>query len=145
MGEKQSIATPEEKLSSLGVTNKDISATLTVLKEASTPNDLVRGIVSRKWTCDEEQFLLPMFRPLYLRDPDVKQAVLNDLSSSGIPTDVINIYFTDLGNQPYLPFHLGHQEIDVGKRKVFIEEAKRTMLSTMRAYLGLEDNAVSTS
>lgn len=144
MEEKQITATPEEKLSSLGV-NKYISDTLAVLKAASTPEDLVREIVSRKWTCDEEQFLLPMLRPLYLRDPGVKQAVLNDPSFSGIPTDVINIYFTDLGNQPYLPFHLGHQEIDIEKRKAFIEAARKTMLSTMRSYLGLEDNAVSTS
>jgi hypothetical protein len=130
---------PEEKLLALGIPEKNIADNVTILRSVSSSEELREEFKKRRLTCDEEQFLLPMFRPLYQRDLGVRKTALEQLAESEIPEDVINDYFVDYGDQPYMILHLKteNNELDEKAKERLIGQAKQVMLNTLKNHLGL--------
>lgn len=129
----------ESKLTGLGVTASNLSAAVEIFGNARTVNDLLAEFQERHYTCDVEQYLCPLFRVLYHNNRDVREAVNGELSSLGVPVDTVRSYFTEFGDQPYLPLHFQHQEIPLEVRDKVIAKAQDLMLNSLRKHLGLTE------
>lgn len=127
---------PEERLASLGIPRKNIRVALDILRAVTLAEDLAEEFKRRHYTCDKEQFLLPMFRPLYQGDQAIRASVLGQLAQTGIPEEVIEKYIIGYSNQPYMILHFQHQDIDPEAREALIGQVAQTMLDTLRQYLG---------
>lgn len=133
--------TAEEKLADLGCDEREQRLYTELISQASTPEELKREMGKRHFSCDTEQFLLPIFRKLYQQDENFKSEAIGELKGLGIPEDIIDTYFTKMGNQPYLPFRLGDKEfqhIPSEARYQFTLAARETMLRKLRLYFGFE-------
>lgn len=129
---------PREKLLKLGVPAEYVDLRLDVLTKAATLDDLRREFHERHFTCDEEQFLLPMFRPAFVSDSNLRKQVLDQLEQTGIPRRLIRRYLTRMGNQPYVLFHLGYEESFSREVRVkFTDTAQQVILDGLKNYLGL--------
>ncbi len=129
--------TLEAKLAGLGVPEGNIPAAVEIFTKVKTVGDLENEIRTRHYTCDVEQYLCPSFRVLYERSPEVRERVGKELGNLGIPVDLINAYFTQFGDQPYMILHLSHQEIPVEARDQFIGKAQEVMLQLVREHVGV--------
>lgn len=127
---------PEEKLLALGIPEKNIASDIAILRMASSPEGLLEELKKRGLNCDEEQFLLPMFRPLYQRDLEIRKTISTQLVGLQIPENIINDYFIAYGDCPYIHLRLRENELDEKAKEVLIEKARLVMLNTLRNYLG---------
>lgn len=137
---------PEQKLLTLGIPEKNIASSIAVLRIASSLKKLTGEFINRGFHCDEEQFLLPMFRPLYQREFRVRKATLEQLAESGIPEKVINDYFVNYGDQPYMILCLTAENngLNEDAKDKLIEQAKQVMLTVLRDHLGFSPKDTAT-
>jgi len=89
--------------------------------------------------CDVEQFLLPVFRPLYLSDSKVRKSVQERLSSQGkVSIDMVNQYLTEFDEHPHFTSRfdyggkLGEEAVDK-----FVSTVREVVFDTLKSYLGL--------
>ncbi|MDO8621419.1 MAG: hypothetical protein Q7R31_04045 [Candidatus Levybacteria bacterium] len=134
----------EEKLLALGIPEKNIADNVVILRAVSSSEELIKEFRKRRFNCDEEQFLLPMFRPLYQRDLEVRKATLAQLIGLEIPEDVINDYFVAYGDQPYMIFRFKNKVLDDKTKDGLIEQAKQIMLNALKSHLGFSSKDTGT-
>ena len=134
---------PEAKLARLGISEKSIGERMDILRVAISPEDLGREFRVRRLSCDIEQFLLPIFRPLYQMDEEIRRSVSDKLSRTGIPEAVIEQYILNYGDQPYMILHFEHEDIGLEVREGFIDRSQQVMLDALRAYLGFGDRNIT--
>jgi len=129
--------TAKEKIRDLGCPETRADIYIDVLRTANTPEELSQQFDERCLQCDPEQFLLPYFRPLYLRDAQFRENVNTELRGLGISDDIIEKYFTQMGNQPYLSFALDpeYEDLSGETREKFSEVARGVMLTRFKNYL----------
>ncbi len=109
-----------------------------VLTHAATLEDLTREFHARDFTCDREQFLFPLFRPLYEQFPKVQEATLAELESTGLSRELLHQYLTAMGNQPHVILALTHgQQVPADARVRLMEETQRVMFEALRRQLGI--------
>jgi hypothetical protein len=128
--------TIEQKLAALGVAEQNLTSNAQILSRSSTTGDLELEFKSRRFSCDVEQFIMPPFRKLYVGSPDVRDQVIQDLNECGIKPEIIDEYFTELSDQPYLVFNFKYEdEIPLEIRVRFNEMATQVAFRTLKAYL----------
>lgn len=129
---------PRINLIQYGVPKTHIKWCLNILPTVSSAEELDKELRGRGTPTDDEQFLMPVFRPLFTQDPTVREAVLRRLGGLGVTQDMIQEYFTASGNHPSLVFHLNHEEtIGLRFRERFTDAARSTIFDTVKSYLGL--------
>ena len=129
--------TLEAKLIGLGFPKKGIQADVDIFMKVKSISDLENEITTRHYTGDVEQYLLPRFRVLYERTPEVRERVSKELGNLGVPANLVGAYFTEWGNQPYLLLHFTHEEIPLDARKKFVSKAQEVMLQLVREHVGV--------
>lgn len=130
-------ASPREMLEAL-LSPEFVAAQADVLAHATTPEDLLTEFRARRYTCDTEQFLLPLFRPLYEQLPEVQTETLSELEKTGVPREFINRYLTAMGDQPYVVLGLLYfEQAPKNGWPPFTNEARRVMFETVKRQLAI--------
>ncbi len=140
MGEADNpVIDPATRLMAYGIPEWRIKLCVDVLSKSLTVEDTDRELGKQHTTIDSAQLLMPVFRPIYQNEPEIKEAVTGELTSiSGITPEIVDEYFLKSGDQPYLVFHLAYeQRIPLETRVHFNEAAGSTVLRTVKTYLGL--------
>lgn len=97
-------------LRSQGYKHGYVEDAISALQASKSMVDLVRQFNVRHWNCGEEQFLLPLFRPLYLHMPEVRQIAVKTLGDAGFPEEVTEEFIVNSGNDPSLLFRLKYED-----------------------------------
>lgn len=134
--QKEVSASPREMLEAL-LSPEFVKKEVDVLAHAATPDDLTREFNARHYTCDAEQFLFPLFRPLYEQLPEVQADTMAELESSGLPPELIYRYLTAMGDQPYVVLALRRGDIPPDTRIKLSGEVRRVMFDTLKRKLGI--------
>lgn len=123
-------------LGSQGFPANFLSESIDVLSVSETVDDLRRQFVTRRYGCDTEQFLLPLYRPLYQALPQVRSEAQEALTGLGVAPELIDRYITEFDDQPYiiLGFEHGDQFTDESIN-MFIHKTRDVMLSSLRSQL----------
>lgn len=104
------MAIQEQEAAKLLLESLDLAKdSLEILSITQTIEDLRKEIRARNMTCDAEQFLLPLFRPLYKQIPEFRERVLRGLELTGVSSEMIDLYFTRSGDQPGFVFNYKHK------------------------------------
>ncbi len=129
---------PVVKLMAYDVPEWRIRSCTEILTQVSTPEELDKMLGKQHKTIDWSQLLMPVFRPIYQREPEIRSRIHQALVETGISTAMMDEYFTELGDQPYLVFHLKYEyQIPLKVREHFNDSAAQTVLDTVKSYLGL--------
>lgn len=135
------IVDPAVRLAAYGVPEWRIKFCRDILAEASTPEELKKKLADLHTTIDWSQALMPVFRPLYQKEPAIRDNVQQALTTTAISGVIIDEYFNS-GDQPYLVFHLRHEaDIPLEDRECFNTSAAQVVLNTVKFYLGLTSHA----
>ena len=128
---------PGEILAAQNFPSGFIEQGIEVLSLAPTMEDLYIQFRRRGFGTDAYQFMLPLFRPLYLEMSEVKETVHKELADTGVPMDLIDAYITSMGDQPHiiLPFSPQRGSLPWESLSLLINRAKEVMLSTLRTQL----------
>lgn len=131
---------PVTRLISYGVPEWRITFCTGILPRVATMEELDRQLGEEHTTIDGYQLLMPVFRPIYQNEPEIRKAAMKRLQEiRGISDAVIDGYFLKPGDQPYLAFHLEYEDaIPTGIREHFVEAASTVVLNTIKSYLGLD-------
>lgn len=130
-----------EELVSLGVPAKYVDDVITVLSKTVAYEDLKEEFRPRKWQCNGEQFLMPVFKPLYLANPHIREEVMQQLcGQEGITKEVVDELVH--GSSP--GFAARHDE-DMTREEIigFITEIPIAIFEVTKNYLGLKRPSVS--
>lgn len=138
MNEFPRITDPITRLRAYGVQEWRVQLCMDILSKASTPEEVDKELGELHSSIDGAQFLMPAFRPLYQTEPDIRDRVQQELVGTGVPPAIIDEYLVESGDQPYLVFHLRHeQDIPLTAREGFNQAAAQVVLNTLKTYLGL--------
>lgn len=128
---------PREQLLALGLSEEFVDGSIEVLSIASSLKDLREEFNKRHLSCDKEQFLLPVFRPIYQTNPQVKEGVLQALAAHGIDIGLADRYLTEMTDQPYLYIRIAHEgEFDRETVDTLVDTTQQVMFDTVRTFLG---------
>ncbi len=128
---------PKEKLLALGMDEINAALYEEIIGKAANLEDLERHLSERNLPCDIEQFILPVFRNLYRQDGKIREGVRTGLKEFGLPDEMVDSYFTEMGNHPYLLLVLSsrYDSIHSKTKTRFSEAARETMFSVLKRYL----------
>ena len=99
---------PRAILESTDFSTAQIEDYVRTLSQAGNIEELREIFRARDITYDVEQYLLPIFRPLYQQDPAVRERALKKLDGIGVPPEKIDLYFINSGDQPGFVFAYKH-------------------------------------
>lgn len=136
----KTLGDPTTRLLAYGIPEWRIKLCTELLTIASTSEELDAELGKRHTTIDWSQALMPMFRSIYQNEPDIQSKVQKVMATAGLSVEIINEYFIELGDQPYLAFHLTYDDkIPVKTRSCINALAAQTIVDTVKSYLGLTD------
>lgn len=123
----------KQKLLALGCKEEVVEGRWQILVASKTLEDLAQQIRENHLSCDIEQFLFPIFRPLY--KDKIKEKVNTELVQSGFDEIPPEKYLTKMGNQPYVSLALDYEHL-LDKRDKLRRAAQQSMFDVLKEYLG---------
>lgn len=131
----KTIVDPVTTLMAYGVPEWRVRFCKEILAKAQTTQELERELGIRHASIDWSQALMPAFSPLYQNKPDIRRCVQEALVVANLPSAIVDEYFTQLGNQPYLAFNLKYEDdIPAQTRDQFNELASQVVIDTIVRY-----------
>ena len=137
MSEHRLVMSPQEAFAAEKLDPVFVEQTTEVLRQTSTLIDLIQQFRERRFACDIEQFLLPLFRPLYKHTLGVRELTQTQLGGLGLTSALVDEYFTNMGDQPYIVLCLKYEgQIPPDTSDRFISEAQRLIFTRVKEQLG---------
>lgn len=137
--EKVTSQSRRDNLILLGVKLKKVNEVIDFLAVSSDATILLEELGNNHRKCDVEQFLLPVFRPLYLSDSKVRKSVQERLSNQGqVPIDMMNQYLAEFDEHPHFTSRFDYGD-KLGEEAVdrFVITVREVVFDTLKSYLGL--------
>jgi len=122
----------KQKLLALGCEENVVEGRWQILVTSKTLEDLAQQIIKNHLSCDIEQFLFPIFRPLY--KDKTKEKVNMELVQSGFDEIPPEKYLTGMGNRPYVILATGYEHL-WEKRDKLRTAAQQSMFGVIKEYL----------
>ncbi len=111
-----------------------IAEVIDVLSSAPTLDRLREEFENRGITLNADQYLLPVFTPLYRELPQIREGILQQLTKPPITPALAEEYLIASGNLPFATFFFRHRELNLDPefRKTFANSAREVVLHTLR-------------
>ena len=124
-----------DRLIELGVKEHNLEE-IAIILSTSTVDEASRKMGQFHYGAGYSQVMLPMFRRIY-PNQEIRNSILRDLESMPISSAIIDNYFMNMGNQPFLVLHCKHEDIPINVRKKFIDKCDELMLQYLKKDVGL--------